>query len=206
MHCFLYRTFSISTPFQHRLSFITFILTLIICFRISSKQFQRPHLDSRLWGLLRASSLTGYVDWFVIQYIILMRVYRQEVMSLWDYAYTWEDGLLSFQYLTWLLIRTSHSITSSNESKDGPGCPKDEKVKLAHQHQQEGDVIQWFLAFLPSSLTEIKIWIKVFAGRTNGKRLAVWMLKYNERQDCNQWEVVCNHPIEGEEVYDGDFI
>jgi hypothetical protein len=138
--------------------------------------------------------------------MLLIRLYRQEKISLWDDAYTWRSGLFSFKHLRRLLIRTSRSITTS---EDGVGyLPEDEELKLARQRQREDDVIRGWLVSLPqpSPLTEIKIWTKALAGRTNGERMAVWILKYNERWGCNRWEVVCNHPITGEEVCSADFI
>lgn len=131
-----------------------------------------------------------------------MRVYGQEKIPLWDDAYTWEYGLQSFKHLRRLLVRTSHAITtSSSESDDGLGCLRG---KMVHQREQEDNVVRRWLTFLPPSLTEVQIWTKAFAGRANGERMAVWM--YSERRGFRGWEVVRNHPIEGEEVCGGSFI
>lgn len=134
-----------------------------------------------------------------------MTVLGQVKIPLWDDVHTWERGLLSFKHLQRLLIRTSRSITvPSSGSKDGLQLGDEEsklELKLAHQREQEDDVVRRWLVFLPSSLTETRVWTKAFAGRANGERMAVWMPKNNY-----QWEVICNHPIKGEEVCGGDFI
>ena len=127
--------------------------------------------------------------------------------------------MLSFQHLRRLLIRTSRPITPDetpiSESEEELGYLEEAlwledkelkmELKLAHQRQREDGVVRRWLVFPPPSLTEIVVWTKAFAGRTNGERMAAWMPKC-ERRGCSQWEVVRNHPIKGEEVYGGDFI
>lgn len=142
-----------------------------------------------------------------------MRLYRQDTKPLWDDAYTWQGSWLSFQHIQQLLIQTSRSITS--ESKNGLGSLEhweeellleDDMLKLVHQHQQEDSMVRGWLVFPPTSLREFWIWTKAFKGHMNGERMAIWMPSYDERRDCNQWQIVPDHSSKGEGVCDGDFI
>ena len=96
---------------------------------------------------------------------ILTTVLGQVKIPLWDDTYTWERGLLSFKHLQRLLIRTSRSITMpSSENEDGPQLGDKEsklELKLAHQREQEDDVVRRWLVCLPSSLAEFRVWTNV---------------------------------------------
>ena len=121
---------------------------------------------------------------------------------------------MSFQHIRQLLIRTSRSITPEDElgypnHSEEALRPEDKEskleLKLAHQRQREDNVIRTWVVFPPPSLREVRIWTQAFVGRTNGEHMAVWMLQDNEWPD-NEWDLVDNHPIKGEEVCGGDFV
>ena len=143
-------------------------------------------------------------------YIILI-IYLQDETPLWDDPHTWEGGFLSFRHLERLLIQTSRSI-APEETLNEVLQLEDEELKLElrldHRCQQEDDVVRRWLVSPPPALHGILIWTKAFAGRTNGERMAVRVLKDNsyEYWGYDRWEVVHDHPIEGEEVCGGDFI
>jgi hypothetical protein len=107
------------------------------------------------------------------------------------------------------LIRTSRSITP-DETPSGERDEENEEMelelKLACQRRREDVVIRDWLVFPPPSLTEVRIWTKAFAGRTNGERMSTWVPSSSRYWDCDRWEVAENRPIEGEEVCGGDFI
>lgn len=159
---------------------------------------------------MRASSLTPYANRFVT-YIVLIRVYLQNETLLWDDPYRWEGSLLSFTHLERLLIQTSRSIVPEETPKEALQLEDEElklELKLAHRRQREDDVIRRWLVATPPALCGILIWTKAFAGRINGERMAVRTLKDDSDNywGYDQWKILHDHPIKGEEVCGGDFI